>query len=352
MNNIFKKINFSTRGMILVVIFSLAFFLLGAVKLKTYQSQMTILIIPKSTNAVNQQDKILNNLIELPKTLAFYDRLLKNNPSFVDASAGESALNRKNSWNEMLAVQQVNKNGSMISISVAINSQADAEVIVSKTVRTLLDVTSAYYNIKDDLDLRIVDGPITKVVINRWPWALLASLLLGILLASAVEKILKLEKGAVGVTEVSEGKTFQNFNFFKKIEQPMPIEALENLYKAEGTQNSYDENDLQQAEQVFMEPIMKQDIPAPAEVMHLQEIASRSVYPNFPEMPTHATAKSAAPDNLPIADFGEVVADFPMQDEVVKNELQAEAETAKEKTHEPTEAELRERLNQLLKGEI
>ena len=227
MKTIFQKFKPAPRTIILTSVFMLAFFLVGMQKFKAYESEMTILVVPKSANAVGQQAQILDNLIQLPKTLAFYDRLLKDNTTFQDSSAGESPLIRKNSWNDMFSIKQVSQKGSMLSVSISINSQADADIIVSKTARTLLDMTSFYYNVKDDVDLRIVDGPITKVVVNRWPLLLLISLLFGSLLTLAVEKILGLKKSVVAnQEEISENKPFQNFNFFKKINQPMPIEAL------------------------------------------------------------------------------------------------------------------------------
>ncbi len=349
----FGKINFSAQGIILAIVLSSAFFLLGAQKFKTYQSQMTILVIPKSANAINQQDKILNNLLELPKTLSFYDRLLKNNPSFVDSSAGKSSLERKRSWDDMIVVKQVNKNGSMISISVSINNETDSDFIVSKTVRTLLDVASSYYNIKDDLDLRIVDGPITKVVFVGWPWILLVSILLGSLISLALGRISALGKKAADFQDMLRNNPLRKLNRTQENEQPMSIKDLENLYTAEKQSDvAFKDQPVQLEEteaQTEQEPEQAEVEPV-AEVVHVQEIASRSVYPNFPEMPTQSVSRSAAPDNLPIADFGEVT-NLPAQ-EVVKNEIPKEAQPAKEKTHEPTEDELRERLNQLLKGEI
>ncbi len=347
MKTIFQKFNPSPRTSILIGVFTLAFFMVGMQKFKAYESEMTILVVPKSANAVGQQNQILDNLIQLPKTLAFYDRLLKDNPSFQDSAAGESALNRKNSWNEMFSIKQVSPKGSMLSVSISINSQADADLIVAKTARALLDVTSSYYNVKDDVDLRIVDGPITKVVINRWPLLILLSFLFGILLTLVVEKILNLEKKVTDPEDVSENKTFQSFNFFKKISQPMPLEALENLYEHETKifQNIFAkkqpiESEKQVENQTKQTKNFKQVEPS-AEIAHLQEIVSRGVYPNFPEMPVHGAPQSAAPANLPIADFG------------IENDLSdQEFKPAPEKTHEPTSDELKNRLNQLLKGDL
>ena len=350
MKTIFQKFKPAPRTIILTSVFMLAFFLVGMQKFKAYESEMTILVVPKSANAVGQQAQILDNLIQLPKTLAFYDRLLKDNTTFQDSSAGESPLIRKNSWNDMFSIKQVSQKGSMLSVSISINSQADADIIVSKTARTLLDMTSFYYNVKDDVDLRIVDGPITKVVVNRWPLLLLISLLFGSLLTLAVEKILGLKKSVVAnQEEISENKPFQNFNFFKKINQPMPIEALENLYEHETKifQNLFAKKKPALSEQPaekLVEKTEEIEVAEPvAEVAHLQEIASRGVYPNFPEMPVHGAPKSFAPANLPIADFA-IENDLPNQE--------AEAEPEAEKIHEPTSDELKNRLNQLLKGDL
>ncbi|MEI8344305.1 MAG: hypothetical protein WCF93_05135 [Candidatus Moraniibacteriota bacterium] len=356
MNNIIretlKNIHFSAQGIVFAIVLSLAFFLLGMGKLKTYQSEMTILVVSKSANAINQQTQILDNIMQLPKTLSFYDRLLKDNPSLEDSAAGEDPANRKKSWNNMISIMQISKNGSMISITLSINSPVDSEIIATKTVRTLLDVTSSYYNIKDDLDLRIVDGPITRLIIPGWQWLLVASIFLGSLVSMAFGKIITLQDKPSRLQNILENNPLRNFRFVKKDKQSMPIEALESLYKEDARQDAATEvvaQDINKTEDLATQTSAKNKVEFPEEeVKNIQEIANRNIYPNFPEMPVHGVSKSSAPDNLPIADFG---AEFDQKNKEEVKDMPGEHE-AKEITHEPTADQLKERLNQLLRGEM
>lgn len=354
MNNILKKFNLSPRAIILAIVFSVAFFLLGAQKFKTYRSDVTILVIPKSELAAKQKDQLLDNIIKIPKSLAFYDRLLQDNPSFVDTSAEETAEKRKQIWNEMISIERADKASSTILFSVLTKDEAGADVIASKTVRTIFDVTSAYYNIKDDVDLRIIDGPITKTAPTKWPSILFFSVLLGSLLTFLMESIIKMEKKTSSLPDIFKNNPLRNFVQKNETVEALPIETLENLYAAENIQETFDKN-----KQLEKEPQIENK-PIPQEIKHLQEIASRGVYPNFPEMPVHNIGeKATAPANLPIGDF-DLNSDFETEniseianEKEIEPELSEEEEAiATEKIHEPTAEQLKERLNQLLKGEI
>ncbi|NTV41231.1 MAG: hypothetical protein HGA61_03070 [Candidatus Moranbacteria bacterium] len=351
MNNIFKKFSFPPKAFLVAIFFSLAFFLLGIQKIKTYQSQMTIFIIPKSTNAIAQQEKILANIIHLPETLSFYDRLLKDNPSFEDSSAGESAAKRKAIWNKMSSIKKISQEGSIISISISIDSKADSNFIISRVTRTLFDLTSAYYDVKNDIDLRAVDGPITRTIFPGWQWLLLASVIFGMLVSLVIDKKTVLFKRKTStLQDIFKNNPLKNLANLKNDSQAMPIEALENFYEKE-----VEQSDQFQAENFKKvqekEPVDQLIITEQADVDHnvaeepenLKAIMNRFVYPNFPEMPTHKIEESFAPDNLPIGDFE------------TETLLEADSErqtTIEKKTHEPTAEELKNRLNQLLKGDI
>lgn len=356
MNKIFGKINFSYQRIILAFVLSLAFFLSGIAKFKTYQSEMTILVIPKSANAIAQKDQVLSNLLQFPKTLAFYDRLLKDNPAFEDSSAGKSPVQRKATWNRMVATDSVAENGSLISISITAENENDSKLIVSKTVRSLFDFTANYYNVKDDVDLRIIDGPITKVMFVGWPLILIVSIVFGSLLASVIGRLAVLRPKTFDLQTMLKKNPLQDLNRSREgASFAMPIEALEHLYQKETAKEAYLQNDIKQDEETKTQTEVEteletREIPA-EEIAHLQAIASRNVYPNFPEMPVHGPAKSVAPENLPIADFNEGAV-LSEQDENIFSDKQTEPETKEEKNHEPTKEQLKDRLNQLLRGDL
>lgn len=356
MKDLFKNINFSLKTVILTVILSLLFFLIGLTRIKTYQSDVTILVIPKSENATRQRSQILNNIIQLPKSLAFYDRLLQDNPSFEDSSADEKPEKRKQIWNEMISVKQNDTNTSMILFTISTSGEKGADIIASKTVRTIFDVTSAYYNVKDDVDLRIIDGPITKTVYPGWPWTLLFSIILGGIISMLLRKFSFLKKKSTGFQDIFKNNPLRNLNLAKNETDPMPIEKLEDLYQQDSAQEIFTEKSLPKVSEETTRPLETkpevQNKPTVKEVQHLQEIANRGVYPNFPEMPVHNIGENAtAPANLPIGDF-DLTFDLENEDFSISKEAFKEEAPVEEKTHEPNAQQLKERLNQLLKGEI
>ncbi len=356
MKALFKKIHFSFQATILAVVLSATFFLLGVEQLKIYQSTVTILVVSKSATAIEQQTQILSNIIELPKMLSFYDRLLKENPSIKDTSFGKKADERKRIWNNMFFIKPLSKDGSTISISISAKNEAMSAFVVTKTVRTLFNVTSSYYNIKEDVDLRIVDGPITKVAVVGWQWLAIISLVFGTLLSIILGKLTTFRKGAAGLQDAFRNNSLRNFSRGKKSSQPLPLEALEDLYEKEDGQDYFMENESfsqSRAEAELAQALAEEQNKAiESGLENLQEIASRSVYPNFPEMPVHNVSKSAAPDNLPIAEdiFSAEVTneqDIALSDDVIMPKVE------EKKVHtEPTAEELKRRLNQLLKGEL
>ena len=280
--------------------------------------------------------------------------MLRENHSIKDVTSGKNSDQRKKIWNSMLSVEQSDSGSSAILVSASSENEASSNLIASKTVRTLFDTTSLYYNVKEDVDLRIIDGPITRVVVVGWPLMLLVSIILGSLISAALGQISIIRKKATDFQDMlNKNNPLRDLSFSRKNNQPMPIEALENLYKEEEhNQSAYTENDLPVADQVLTKTVSHQENVAAEEIVHLQEIANRGVYPNFPEMPIHSQVKSAAPDNLPIADFsmetGLSNAETPSPSaEALENDA-----TPKEKIHEPTTEELKKRLNQLLQGEL
>jgi capsular polysaccharide biosynthesis protein len=351
----FQKINinreyFSLRFLLAGIILSISFLLLFINLSKTYTSSMTIFVNAKSEIAAEQKDQIIGNIAEFPKTLALYDRLLKYNSDVKDVAAGESSAERKKMWNEMLSVRKVGKDSSLIKISITTAQKNDAEQLVKKTTETLFHFTAFYYNIKDDVDLRIIDSLITRASIFGWYWILPLSLIFGFLVTSVLQYIL-IKRRAFLISRYNESKEKFLFN----LNQPVNKES----------QESSAQDEMKSLEDLYMS-----DIPAKIPTEHkktfsetitsgIQEMKKmtktfeKNKYPNFSEVPKHAQVTASAPDNLPIADdsfFGgpNLNAEQPKHSENI--EIKKEPEI---KIHpEPNMEQLKKRLNDLLRGEL
>jgi len=347
------------------VIIAAIFFAVLASGAKQYRSTVTILVIAKSPVAAMQQDAIVKNIAFLPTTLRFYDRLLQDNPTITDPTAGLSASERKSAWDRFVNVRQpARESASIIGLSTLARTQNDAEVLTLDAVRTLFAMVSGYYNVKEDIDVRIIDGPVTTVGIAGWQWLLLVSILLAAAVALALEKISFFATMSVpGKEEALQhiggalhdlGKTFSMPGRTKS------KSSLEDLYMSQDQPELFDVPDAldygEQAAEKADEPII--DVPAWR-------------YPNVPEMPVRNasparndvatsgeqsvaggpvryTARASAPDNLPMADDNFFVSQPPVEIQSAGNQ-NTMPET---KQHEPTQEEIKQRLNQLLKGEL
>ncbi len=348
------SVRFSAQVFVVGMILSITFFLLSIDLFKTYSSDISIIITPKSELGISLQNQLFSNIIELPKTLSFYDRILKLNPDVRDVTIGMDQDERKEVWNKMFNISRVSGNSSVFKISIEVAGKNDSELLASKTVATLFNNVAFYYNVKNDFNLSIIDGPIAKSHVNNWPLLLLVDILSGFVLAVFLSFIPWLGKAGSNTRQFKE-----NTDFFKKNSAVTFEDEWESF------------NDLYQQEQVdepfvFEEKaedkkITQDDIDTATnyeekfqEVKKITKQLEPTKYPNFPEMPIREKHASA-PDNLPIAEdsfFAQYAAPaeevFVEKEEVIEK---AEAIVIDDKPKEPTAAELKKRLNELLRGE-
>lgn len=327
--NIKKAI--SLQAAIAAVVLSAVFFLILLENFKTYKATSSVMVITKSQLANSQQEKIIANIAILPTNLSFYDRLLKNNPEIKDFTQGESADERKESWNERIKIEP-SKAGSIINVSFEAKDSNEARQVNSKIVRNLFDSVGLYYNIKEDVDVRLVDGPVVSSEINYGYLLLLISILAGYSIAFLMDKFLK-------STELFLRAAYFKKSFFnpgkksaEKKSEPADVEKSESIPDIDAVSES-DTKDK--------------------ELERLNEIIQQDIYPNFPEMPVSQPRKASAPDNLPIADSSFFMTETQQNQEILSEEEKPEVEESNQEQdikREPTPEELKKRLNELLRG--
>lgn len=344
-NNPYATKNLKSRPALIAsgALLTLVLFLGFSALLKSYTSTVTVLVVTKSQSASLNQEKIVNNLAELPRTLNFYQRLLNDNPGFKQTKTTLSASEKKDFWNHMINVKRSPKNSSLLKISVTANNAKDAEKLSVASARTLFDISSSYYNIQTDLDLRLVDGPISQTSMSYWQLALLISITLGFLMAYLLQTLVKpLSENitaAAGALNVKMQQFGESLEAFKN----------SNIGKKEKIK------DQRQQEKENTKEIIEPQAPVETsqkdqELERLNKIIQQDIYPNFPEMPISTTRKSSAPDNLPVGDDAFFMGQ--PQDKTISEseELESEQKVEEDLNREPTPEELKKRLNQLLKG--
>lgn len=320
---------------IMAAIIAGTLFLLLLDNYKQYQTDISIIVIPKSTVATLDHQMIVYNIKQMPTTLAFYDRLLAENAAIKDGAAGKSADLRKSAWNRKIDVDLSDSDkGSIITLRLYADTAQGSQDLAVKTAQTLFSFTSKYYNIKDDINMHVIDQPITKPAQTlAWIFALV-SIVVGFLLAWLVEKMFILvesvfrQPSAMTARRSHAQKIHADLTRLKEsiTKADIKIKSVEDIYRTD--------------EEIVVEHPhheKQEHVSHRAEEKRLQEM-----YPNFPEMPMHHPTASA-PSNLPV---GEEVVETP------ESSQQESEDVTHMKDHEPTEEEIKKRLNQLLRGEM
>ena len=159
MQNIFKLKSFWLAAAAITI--AVFFALIGANK--NYQSQASVLIIPKSQTAIQNANQIVENLKTLPNLPYFQNK--------ISASGAE------------IKAERIGKSG-IIKITVLGKNKSEAQILGDRAVKTLITETSRYYNIKNDIDIRILGESTIRYSAENYIWFLfLVSLPIGLVLS-------------------------------------------------------------------------------------------------------------------------------------------------------------------------
>lgn len=291
---------------IAAIIFAAIIFIVSLNTGRVFKGETDVLFVPKSGKAVENIDQILANAERLPKSLSFYDKLLELNPDIEDPASGQTDDNRKKAWDEKISAERLNGSG-IVRFSALSDDQSQAEILSQKVAADTIAVMSRYYDAQNDLDMRVIDGPLVYTFNqNKTSVRILLSILLGI----------------------AAGMIVYLFSDLAKVAAPKTILAKPAIF-GQGKQGFLWEKNSIEKKELAKETLEK-------------------VIASLEETPYFAVSKKAgAPENLPIAK------DFQIKTEEKPEEIEmVEAEEKIQKTHEATAEEVRERLNKLLGGGI
>lgn len=298
MKEIFKTIKFY----LIFIIASAIIFLMFVNLNRSYISQTDIMVIFKSEKSAQNSDIILENLKLIPKSLSFYDKLTINNSDTQNETISELPnYKRKKYWDETIEIQRIGKS-SFLSFVAYDKDSYTAEVLSAQTIKSLIATIGVYYDIKNDIDIRIVDGPTTTLAFSgSYIFYLFESIILGLILSFIFSYFFLLPKQALPKKKSETNLTWSYKEKTDDLKSEMPI-AMETKKE-------------------------KKSIFIPEEFIPI------------------SGKKSVAPDNLPIAE------DIPVFEKPTKKEEQKE-EIKSTLTHEATEEEVKARLNKLLSGKL
>jgi hypothetical protein len=315
---------------------------------RAYESEVSVLVIAKSEVSAGSLGKIVANMERIAGTdqfrSAFFSALSERSGLF-DAF---SASMRNDIMDEIAAIR-TEKGSSVISIRAMASDADDAKIIARQAALTLFGSVGQYYNLKEDIDLRVISGPTVSARITNPVLFAFASIALGLATTSVFFLVL------FGIPDV--------ISFFERKRRFSRNTLDAKVFEPEMPTSPFLRDTIETDREEAAAVIAEHDIVSVPE--HLVPIETV-----VPVLSAHEK-KGSAPSNLPSLSEAEAqfLREFSFEGSLENEEatevkealvsegtlsIRAEAapkeEVGPDADHEPTEAEYKRRLNELLRG--
>ena len=206
--------NFWRRKLSLLAGIFFLVFLFALNKGGMYEAKTEVLVLPKNATIARELDSTVANFMGILKSLAFYDRVAKSSDA-LESGLELPNYKRKIFWNTKLLVQRVGESG-VIEVSNFDKDSILARELNKDTVDNLILATASYYNIKTELELRIVDGPIVRKINSQ---NLLATFLQSALWSLFIWALLFFSLPLIFTKKNQEKRVISGQDFFRKSAQ-------------------------------------------------------------------------------------------------------------------------------------
>jgi len=329
---------------LLMIILTLTFGVFFTGHFRTYSSQVTILIVQKNEKTSASADQVVRTIAEFPKTLSFYNSLLKQFPEVKDPWIGMGDNERKNLWAQRVSVERVDESG-LIRLQVNADTASDASLLAEKSATVLFSMIGRYYNIRTELDIRTIDPSITHAEIHSpFGWLLTsvsASFVVSSILSSMILVVSKRVRNIRRTLFISQSQS-TNVPLTPVVFDNTPQETTP-LYR----------NFAPQFPNQFLTPIQTPPAPTSTQTHQLPFLEEGvSLEDHLFGVQNSATAHPLEQVMQPIDAHSE-------QEQETTKEMMPTVEAQSEIVStpsviatEPTQEELKRRLNQLLKGDM
>lgn len=337
---------------LLFIVFGITSGVLLVDRFRTSYSQVTVLVIHKNEKTAASADQVVDNIAEIPKMLSFYDRLLRRFPEIRDPWTGMSDDARQEAWADHIMVDRVDYSG-LIRLEINADTASDASSLAEKVSTNLFETIGRYYDIRNEIDIRTVDGPTMRTQLRAPFGWFLSSVVSGFVLAMAVSGGIASIAVAVGRLRERRGADRSPKLALEKVS--FPLDGGENAPKPSGSSLYQEHRFVQQMTSLSGKSAMAQPPVEP-----VKDELDPFVDTEIKSAPEKSVL--VAPRNLPFLEegvsleehlfgSGQSVPSEPATE--VSDVSDAPVEAAKEDVvAEPTEDELKRRLNQLLRGEM
>jgi len=141
---------------IIVIIVATISFIIGININKTYQSEVSILFLPKNSATAINIDNIIGNAQIISGTLKFYDSILSADQGIDDYAEALPANKREEHWQSKISTENIKKSNILI-LRLQDENQLQALLLAEQTAWSLCQELSQFYNIRTELETRILD---------------------------------------------------------------------------------------------------------------------------------------------------------------------------------------------------
>jgi len=316
------------KGVLAIAFFSVAVFLFLLNAGKTFETETDIMIIGKNPAIAGNIDPVIGTIGRIAGSSHFYSQIADMTGGIDSIDSGMSQYDQRKLWNEAVKVEKI-KGSYVFSVKNYDRNEAISKDINEETVSSLILGIGKYYDIRSEIDLRIIDGPITRQVpgmniISIILWSIASGFIIFVVIFYFIPWFyLKKPLGKTGLSD-SIGAVARKMNFQMPGRKP-----------------------FEEAPYAFPQEKKKT---APAAVEETLSEKEEIKTPSFVMTPEK---KSGTPDNLPVS---EEVPAFLLQKEKKEPSEEAVAFSGpireKDLTREANAEEVKERLNRLLGGGI
>lgn len=366
-------------------------------EIRGYRAEMSLLVLPKTEFGQGAAA----NLSALARELPFAVSMYNNELSLENPLTGKTTAERVKTWQEAVTIATSGRS-DLIRITARAADQDEALTLIKGVAAELVRTGSRYYNQKTDIDIRIIEEPVTVPSLSAWPRFLvltfgssLAFTLLLFLVHELIDRLFPRKSVAYsgnGEYAISPDTFKPRVPTYwsheeKSIMNETPLQTeTETFPESVAAPEETREEDVVEENEIIeesSEPEMTEEVASTTEFSNEEDASlpteSYPVHENEVENRAHVSVfeplsvdsevvrhqyveRAAAPDNLPVFD-GPITPLQGAQARLLKLDIDANAEalSADEeveeidhtpKIHEPTPDEYKRRLNELLSGKM
>lgn len=131
---------------------------------RAYETEVSVLFVTQE----NQPAPVVaNNMSSIMRTLAFAVRAEKDSQETSLLPETDSQDDQKSAWNKNLSVTTKKESGILV-FSQRGASEGESHEKALATLKTLMLATNLYYNKQHEVEIRVIDKPMTTLVVSSW----------------------------------------------------------------------------------------------------------------------------------------------------------------------------------------